>query len=86
MNRPLRSLYLCYLPLDEPLVETQVLAYLRGLAASGHQVHLVTWETRRRTAHDVRAERARLLATGVRWHRRRYHKRPSLLATESPRG
>ena len=28
----LRALYICYLSLDDPLVHTQVLAYLRGLA------------------------------------------------------
>jgi glycosyltransferase involved in cell wall biosynthesis len=76
-----RSLYLCYLPIDEPLVETQVAAYLRGLAAAGHTVHLLTFNTSRGTREATAARRAALAADGVRWHRLRYHKRPSLLAT-----
>ena len=33
--KPLRTLYVCYFGLREPLVQTQVLPYLRELAASG---------------------------------------------------
>ena len=78
---PLRSLYICYLPLSEPLVETQVLSYLIGLAAAGHEINLLTFEDRK---HDgnARAEiRQRLAAQGVTWHSLRYHKWPSLPAT-----
>jgi glycosyltransferase involved in cell wall biosynthesis len=58
-----------------------VVAYLRGLAASGHEIHLLTYETERRTRAEQRALEARLAADGLTWHRLRYHKRPSLLAT-----
>lgn len=77
----LASLYLCYLPLTEPLVETQVLAYLRGLAADGHEIHLLTFETERRGRRSRGDVRRRLAADGIHWHGLRYHKRPSLLAT-----
>jgi glycosyltransferase involved in cell wall biosynthesis len=73
--------YLCYLSLDDPLVHTQVIAYLEGLAADGHRIHLVTFETRRLTRRERREVRARLFARGIRWHSLRYHKRPSLPAT-----
>ena len=77
----LRSLYLCYLSLDDPLVESQVVAYLEGLARRGHTVHLVTFETRP-LGRARRAEiRSRLRGRGVQWHGLRYHKRPSLPAT-----
>lgn len=79
--RRLRAVYLCYLSLDDPLVHTQVVAYLRGLAADGHRIHLLTFETRRLTRHQRRALRARLSAQGISWHGLRYHKRPSLPAT-----
>jgi glycosyltransferase involved in cell wall biosynthesis len=79
--RRLRSLYLCYLSLDDPLVHTQVIAYLEGLASDGHRIHLLTFETRRLTRRERREVRARLLACGIRWHSLRYHKRPSLPAT-----
>ena len=47
MAGSLRSLYVCYLSLDDPLVDTQVVAYLEGLARRGHTIHLLTFEPRR---------------------------------------
>src|ERR687885_1497234 len=78
------TLYLCYFGLREPLVQTQVLPYLRRLAASGVDVSLLTFEPelkRRWTADELELERARLAAEGIRWHRLAYHKRPSIPAT-----
>jgi glycosyltransferase involved in cell wall biosynthesis len=73
-------LYLCYLSLEDPLVHSQVVAYLAGLAERGHVVHLMTFEPR------LSPQRSRQFAEelhrrGIAWHRRRYHKRPSLPAT-----
>jgi len=77
----LRSLYVCYLSLDDPLVRTQVVAYLAGLTAQGHAVHLLTFETTRLTRARRRALRAQMRAERIHWHGLRYHKRPSLPAT-----
>src|SRR5437764_11234191 len=74
----LRALYISYLGLSDPLVETQVVAYLEGLAYRGHHIHLLTFEHER---HDDSARRSlarRLSAGGISWHFSRYHKRPSL--------
>lgn len=79
-HRRLRSLYVCYLSLDDPLVHTQVIAYLGGLARGGHQIHLLTFETAR-TPRRRRRWRQSLSAQGISWHGLRYHKRPSLPAT-----
>ena len=76
-----RALYICYLSLEDPLVHTQVVAYLRGLAASGHDIHLLTFETGRLTRQRRSRLRRGLAAEGIRWHGLRYHKRPSLPAT-----
>lgn len=81
---PIGTLYLCYFGLREPLVQTQVLPYLRSLASAGVRVHLLTFEPdlkRSWTAAQIDEERARLAAGGVAWHRLAYHKRPSLPAT-----
>jgi glycosyltransferase involved in cell wall biosynthesis len=80
MPSTLRSLYICYLSLEDPLVETQVVAYLAGLARRGHTIHLLTYEPR------LEAGRRQSLAAdlerrGIVWHSLRYHKRPSLPAT-----
>jgi glycosyltransferase involved in cell wall biosynthesis len=76
----LRALYICYLSLADPLVRTQVVAYLAGLAERGHTIHLLTFETElgRRRRRELRTELAR---HGITWHGLRYHKRPSLPAT-----
>ena len=75
------ALYICYLSLDDPLVHTQVLAYLRGLADAGHQIHLLTFETGSLVWRRRQELRRTLAAAGIRWHGLRYHKRPSLPAT-----
>ena len=40
----MRTLYLCYFGLREPLVQTQVVPYLRELRAAGIDVYLLTFE------------------------------------------
>jgi FkbM family methyltransferase len=79
--RRLRSLYVCYLSLDDPLVRTQVVAYIAGLVRGGHAVHLLTFETAKLTRARRRELRAQMAAEGIAWHGLRYHKRPSLPAT-----
>jgi glycosyltransferase involved in cell wall biosynthesis len=79
-----RSIYICYFGLEEPLVQTQVLPYLRLLANAGHEIDLLTFEQhrRRRWSRERAAdERGRLAAEGIRWHMLGYHKRPTTLAT-----
>jgi glycosyltransferase involved in cell wall biosynthesis len=72
------ALYICYFGSEQPLVHTQVLPYLRRVAASGVKVHLLTYET---GAVADPGRRDAIEAGGIRWHWLRYHKRPSLLAT-----
>jgi glycosyltransferase involved in cell wall biosynthesis len=80
-GRFLASLYICYLALSDPLVETQVVAYLEGLADDGHRIHLLTFETEVSDRASKGATKRRLAARGITWHALRYHKRPSLPAT-----
>ncbi|HEV2801771.1 MAG TPA: glycosyltransferase [Pyrinomonadaceae bacterium] len=80
----LKTLYLCYFGLREPLVQTQVLPYLRELHRGGVEVHLLTFEPNRRKAwskEDERAWRERLASEGIRWHALAYHKSPSVVVT-----
>ncbi len=81
MSRTLRSLYICYFPITEPLVQTQVVAYLSGLSQHGHHIHLLTFETERLTPSQKRRWSKRLKEQGIVWHNLRYHRRPSLPAT-----
>lgn len=80
MNAPL--LYITYDGLLEPLGQSQVLAYQEKLAA-GRTVHILSFEKPDdwRDTGKRQALAARIAAAGIHWHPRRYHKRPSALAT-----
>src|SRR4051812_12034734 len=82
--KPVRTLYLCYFGLREPLVQTQVLPYLRQLVTAGVDVNLLTFEPRMHrtwTERELVDERTRLAGEGIRWFCLPYHKWPSLPAT-----
>ncbi|MEP6568706.1 MAG: glycosyltransferase [Acidobacteriota bacterium] len=82
--KQLRTLYVCYFGLREPLVQTQVLPYLRELAAAGTGVYLLTFEPQLRKRWDAQTRnsaQSELAAEGINWTALAYHKRPSLPAT-----
>ena len=75
-------LYISYDGMLEPLGQSQVLAYLKRLAA-GRCIHLISFEkavdwvdatARERTMQDI-------ADAGIIWHPLRYHKSPSVIAT-----
>ncbi len=75
------TLYICYYHITEPLVETQVIAYLRELARQGFEVHLLTFERESLSFERCKIIRAAMKRDGIYWHSLRYHQRPSLPAT-----
>jgi glycosyltransferase involved in cell wall biosynthesis len=78
------ALYICYFGVNEPLVQTQVLPYLRELASAGINLHLLTFEPRLRETWDqvqLKHQEKQLRQQGIFWAYLPYHKRPSLLAT-----
>ena len=80
----LRTLYLCYFGIRQPLVQTQVLPYLRQLSSVGINVSLLTFEpdgSQALSSEALSAERAQLDSDGIRWFCLPYHKSPSLPAT-----
>jgi glycosyltransferase involved in cell wall biosynthesis len=84
-RRTPHTLYLCYFGLHEPLVQTQVLPYLREIRKGGVKVSLVTFEPNFKAAwtkERIASEKKRLAAEdGFEWHCLGYHKRPSVPAT-----
>lgn len=77
-------LYLCYFGLREPLVQTQVLPYLRELRKNGHRISLLTFEPNLKagwTNTDRDDWQVRLKEAGIEWLALPYHKRPTLPAT-----
>lgn len=79
------TLYLCYFGLREPLVQTQVLPYLREINKLNNlKVSLLTFEPDFKeswNAKTVETEKRRLASEGIYWHVLPYHKRPSVPAT-----
>jgi glycosyltransferase involved in cell wall biosynthesis len=75
-----RALYLCYFGLREPLVQNQVLPYLRQLVRGGVEMSLLTFESDPKGTWTTEW-RERLRDDGIDWHLLRYHKRPTLPAT-----
>ena len=75
-------LYISYDGMLEPLGQSQVLAYLRWLAAD-RPIHLISFEKADDWANVAERERlARdIAAFGIVWHPLRYHKRPTAVAT-----
>ncbi len=79
-----KTLYICYFGVREPLVQTQVLPYLRELVAGGHEMTLLTFEPDLKakwTSEQIDEVRERLAADGIAWHCLAYHKWPSAPAT-----
>lgn len=74
-------LYLCYFDAEEPLVETQVIPYLGELAGRGVDVHLLSFDQKKRAPSERERVKSRLLGQGIRWSSLKYHRRPSLPAT-----
>jgi glycosyltransferase involved in cell wall biosynthesis len=80
----MKTLYICYFSLREPLVQTQVLPYLRELSKSGIEIYLLTFDPKDEkgfSADEIEEQRLRLQAEDIRWFSLAYHKRPSVAAT-----
>lgn len=61
-------LYISYNGIAEPLVESQVLAYLRELSRDGYRFTLLTFERRPPSTADAARWRDTLAQHGIRWH------------------
>ena len=79
-----KTLYICYFGLREPLVQTQVIPYLKGIVKDGFEVTLLTFEpnlSEAWTDEQVEEGRRTMKDIGIEWLHRAYHKRPSVPAT-----
>ena len=71
-----RVVYVSYDGMEEPLGQSQVLPYLRGLAARGHTFELLSFEK-----PPARLPFRKHVSPGIHWTGLRYHKRPTVPAT-----
>src|SRR4030095_13069979 len=80
-----RVLYISYTGMLEPLGQSQVIPYLRELAHEGFEFTLLSFERAAAftEAGEIACEKLKqeLAESDIEWHRLRYHKRVSLIAT-----
>ena len=78
-----KVLYLAYDGMLDPLGQSQVLPYLKGLSKTGHRIDILSFEKREKLADTVSVSglRGDLEAAGIGWVPLIYHKRLSALAT-----
>jgi len=76
------ALYISYTGLLDPLGESQVLQYLKHLSRN-HRITLLTFEKPANLAERdaLSSMEAKCREVGIEWHKRVWHKRPSLAAT-----
>lgn len=78
-------LFLSYTGLLEPIMSSQGIPYLEGLAASGYRFTLLTYEKKqdlkRVGSDEVSRIRRDLADRGIEWKCLRYHKRPKAVST-----
>jgi glycosyltransferase involved in cell wall biosynthesis len=77
----MRSLFLSYDSLLSPLGQSQILPYLRGLQAKGHEVSILSFEPGSDSARARAQLRRELASEKIAWRALRYHKRPTIPAT-----
>lgn len=80
----MRTLYVSYDGLLEPIGQSQILPYLEGLARQDVRLCLLSFEKAADLARSSRVlsdTRRRLEAVGIRWVALRYHKRPPVVST-----
>ena len=79
MKKRAKILYVCPWSLNDPLCQSQTLAYLRGLVKLGYGFALITLEQPKYAVADVAATRADLAAEDIEWHPIAYYQSSSLL-------
>jgi glycosyltransferase involved in cell wall biosynthesis len=74
-------LYLSYDGMTDPLGQSQVLPYLKGLAKEGFTFHLISFEKEERCEKYRSTIQAICDESGIVWHPLTYTKKPPLLST-----
>lgn len=81
LNQNKTILYLSYDGMTDPLGQSQVLPYLKGLAKEGFTFHLISFEKEERFDKFRSTIQAICDEAGIIWHPLKYTKKPPLLST-----
>ena len=78
----MKSLYISYNAITEPIVQSQVIPYLRELSKKGIEFYLLTFEKKRMDGNEKRRIREELKKEyNINWFSLNYHKKPTAPAT-----
>lgn len=81
MDEVKNTLYLSYDGMTDPLGQSQVLPYLKGLSKNGYTIHLISFEKKERFAQFEPDIRQLCSRANIRWYPLTYTKKPPLLST-----
>jgi glycosyltransferase involved in cell wall biosynthesis len=73
--------YLSYDGMTDPLGQSQVIPYLRGLAQNGYGIHLISFEKNERYSKGKDQIECILKAAGIQWHPLNYTSKPPVIST-----
>lgn len=74
-------LYISYDGITDMVSGSQIMPYLTGLAKRGHVITFLSFEKKNEYDGEYAIRRKMLEDSGIRWVRKRYHKRPAIPAT-----
>ncbi len=80
-SHPTEAVFLSYDGMTDPLGESQVLPYLKGLVERGVSMRLVSFEKPDRMTKDGARIQAFCTTQSIEWHPLVYHKSPPVLST-----
>ncbi|MCK9613216.1 MAG: glycosyltransferase [Bacteroidales bacterium] len=81
MNHPAKVLYITYDGLTDPLGRSQILPYLTGLAESGYQIYILSFEKKEAFSEFKISVEALLKGTNISWFPMKYTKKPPVFST-----
>jgi glycosyltransferase involved in cell wall biosynthesis len=80
-TNPLNVLYISYDGMTDPLGQSQVIPYIKGLAKLGYRFTLLSCEKKDRFEKSKKNIQEILKESGIEWHPLIYHKSPPVLST-----
>ena len=80
-DESVRTLYITYDGLTDPLGRSQVLPYLVGLAQRGHRITILSCEKPQRLERDGDRIRQLCADAGIEWVPLKYHKQPLIVSS-----
>jgi len=78
----MKVLYISYDGMTDPLGQSQVIPYLQGLSAKGHEITLISCEKQERFSAHGKMIAALLSASSIAWHPVPYSSLPSVLSKQ----